>query len=230
MQASPLLEDADAVGRVLEEIAILVRPLFGQGIVASYIPELARVPPRRFGISYRSISGVDCGVGDCDEPFSIQSISKVFSLVLALNRVESVVWSKIGKEPSGTPFNLIAQLEAEKGIPRNPLINAGALVVTDLLFDAAPDPAQLVLDFARFLIGSVSPVIDDAVATSELATSYTNMALANVLALHQTVSRPPSAIVECYCRQCAIAMSCRELSLWPSFRSRLAASRHGSGR
>jgi glutaminase len=213
VRASPLLEDADAIGRVLEEIEVLVRPLFGRGSVASYIPELARVPPRKFGISYRSISGVDCGVGDCDEPFSIQSISKVLSLILALNRVESVVWSKIGKEPSGTPFNLIAQLEAENGIPRNPLINAGALVIADLLFDAAEDPARLVLDLARFLVGSASPVIDETVARSEFATSYTNMALANVLRLHGTVCRPPATIVEHYSRQCAITMSCRELSL-----------------
>jgi glutaminase len=200
------------MAHLLEEIAALVKPLFGRGRVADYIPELARVPATKFGMSYRTISGLDCAIGDCDETFSIQSISKVLSLILALNRVESIVWSKMGKEPSGTPFNLIAQLEAEKGIPRNPLINAGALVVTDLLFDTGADPAELVLDFARFLVGTGSPFIDEAVARSEFETAFTNMALANVLRLHGTVQRSPAKIVESYSRQCAIAMTSRELT------------------
>jgi len=207
-----ILEDPNMISRVLEEITVLVRPLFGRGRVANYIPQLARVPPTKFGMSYRTISGLDCSAGDCDEAFSIQSLSKVLSLILALNRMESAVWSKMGKEPSGTSFNLIAQLEAEKGIPRNPLINAGALVITDLLFGAADDPAQLVLDFSRFLVGNDAPYIDEAVAASELETAFTNMALANVLRLHGTVRRPPATIVESYTRQCAIAMTCRELT------------------
>jgi glutaminase len=212
LSAPPLLEDPVMISQVLREITILVKPLFGRGRVASYIPQLACVSPTKFGMSYRTISGLDCATGDCDEAFSIQSLSKVLSLILALNRMESVVWSKMGKEPSGTPFNLIAQLEAEKGIPRNPLINAGALVVTDLLFEAADDPARLVLDFTRFLVANDGLQIDEAVAASELKTAFTNMALANVLRLHGTVLRPPATIVESYSRQCGIAITCRELT------------------
>ena len=206
------LHDRDAIGNVLEEIAVLVKPLFGRGQVASYIPQLAQVPPGKFGMAYRTIDGLECAIAECDEPFSIQSVSKVFALILALNRVESAVWTRMGKEPSGTPFNLIAQLEAEKGIPRNPLINAGALVVTDILFGAAHDQAKLVRDLARFLVGADTPRIDLEVARSEIATAYTNMALANVLKLHGSVRRSPAELVEAYSRQCAIAMTCRELA------------------
>ena len=118
---------------VLAEVAVLVRPHFGKGRPADYIPELADVPGGKFGMAVRTVAGEEHVIGDADEPFSAQSITKVFSLGLALNRMGDEVWTRVGKEPSGTPFNHLALLEAERGVPRNPFINAGALAVTDML-------------------------------------------------------------------------------------------------
>ncbi len=109
-----------------------MRPAFGKGKVAGYIPELAKVSGRKFGMAVATLDGADVAIGDCDEPFSLQSITKLFALELALNRGGDDIWTRVGKEPSGTPFNHLAILEAEQGAPRNPFVNAGALTVTTI--------------------------------------------------------------------------------------------------
>lgn len=116
---------------------------FGKGRVADYIPALANVDPRKFGIAVCSIHGEEWLCGDAIERFSIQSISKVFTLLLALHQIgPDALWRRVGREPSGSAFNSLVLLEAEKGIPRNPFINAGALVVTDALVDSFTDPIR----------------------------------------------------------------------------------------
>lgn len=203
--------DAFSIDDVLAEVAVLVKPHFGKGRPADYIPELATVPGRKFGMAVRTIDGGEHVIGDADEGFSVQSITKVFALGLALNRFGDEVWTRVGKEPSGTPFNHLSQLESEGGVPRNPFINAGALAITDHLLDSVKDPAALVRGFASFLADE-QVEIDEAVAASELATAHQNRAIANLMRGKGTITHDPEAVVAAYCRQCALTMSCRQLA------------------
>lgn len=208
---------------VLAEVAIMVRPHFGKGRPASYIPQLAEVDPAKFGMAVCTVpkSGLIAGgatdtveeyvIGDADEPFSTQSVTKLFALGLALNRIGDEVWTRVGKEPSGTPFNWLSQLEQEQGVPRNPFINAGALAVTDILLDMVKRPEALVRDFMAML--AQSPLaIDEAVARSELETAHKNRAIANLMRGFGTLTHDADSVVAAYCRQCAITMSCRDLA------------------
>ncbi|PTT06024.1 glutaminase [Caulobacter sp. HMWF025] len=203
--------DDFSIDQVLAEVAVLVKPHFGKGRPADYIPQLAEVPGHKFGMAVRTLDGEEFVTGDADEGFSVQSITKVFALGLALNRFGDEVWTRVGKEPSGTPFNYLSQLEAEGGVPRNPFINAGALSITDQLLDTVRDPAALVRGFAGFLAGE-AVTIDEAVAASELATAHQNRAIANLMRGKGTISHDPEAVVAAYCRQCALTMSCRQLA------------------
>jgi len=203
--------DDFSIDQVLAEVAVLVKPHFGKGRPADYIPQLAEVPGHKFGMAVRTLVGDEYVIGDADEGFSVQSITKVFALGLALNRFGDEVWTRVGKEPSGTPFNYLSQLEAEGGVPRNPFINAGALSITDQLLDTVRDPAALVRGFAGFLAGE-AVTIDEAVAASELATAHQNRAIANLMRGRGTITHDPEAVVAAYCRQCALTMSCRQLA------------------
>ena len=118
---------------IADEIVSALEPRLGEGKVADYIPELARVDPKQFGIAITTVDGQTFKAGNADTAFSIQSISKVFMLTLALGKAGESIWKRVGREPSGSSFNSIVQLEHEHGIPRNPFINAGAIVVTDLV-------------------------------------------------------------------------------------------------
>ena len=203
--------DDFSIADVLAEVAVLVKPHFGKGQPADYIPQLACVPPSKFGMAVRTVAGQEAVIGDADEGFSVQSITKVFSLGLALNRFGDEVWTRVGKEPSGTPFNHLSQLESEEGVPRNPFINAGAMAITDLLMDVFKDPAALVRGFAGFLAGETVE-IDKTVAASELATAHQNRAIAHLMRGKGTISHDPEAVVAAYTRQCALTMSCRQLA------------------
>jgi len=203
--------DDFSIADVLAEVAVMVKPHFGKGRTADYIPQLAGVPPGKFGMAVRTVEGEEAVIGDADEGFSVQSITKIFSLGLALNRFGDEVWTRVGKEPSGTPFNHLSLLEAEGGAPRNPFINAGAMAICDLLLDSVRDPAALVRGFAGFLAGE--PVeIDEAVAASELANAWQNRAIAHLMRGQGTINHDPEAVVAAYCRQCALTMSCRQLA------------------
>ena len=120
---------------VIDRIYEDVKPLWGKGKVADYIPALAITDPRQFGIAIQTLEGDTFSVGDSDVKFSIQSISKVFTFAMVIRHLGDKIWSSVGREPSGNPFNSLVQLEHEHGIPRNPFINAGALVITDRLID-----------------------------------------------------------------------------------------------
>ena len=200
------------LGELLDDIRDHVRPAFGRGEVARYIPELARVVPRKFAMAVATVSGETFATGEADEPFSLQSVTKLFALILALNRGGDEIWRRVGKEPSGTPFNHLALLEAERGAPRNPFVNAGALAVTDYLLGKTPDVARLVLEFLRASAGTGAGAIDEAVATSERETAHTNRAIAHLLRVHGTIDHDPDSVVDAYCRQCAVALSARDLA------------------
>src|SRR5690606_29998880 len=133
----------------------------------------------------------------------IQSISKVFTLAMALGRAGDRLWNRVGKEPSGNPFNSIVQLEHEKGVPRNPFVNAGALVVTDTLL-AASEPRETIgeiLRFVRFLADDDSIVVDHEVAASELAASDGNLALAHYMRAYDNLVQDPARVLGVYVNQ-----------------------------
>jgi len=197
--------------RLLAEIADEVRPLVGRGRVADYIPPLAEVPRDRFGMVLRTVEGEVFAVGDARERFSIQSIAKVFSLTVAMRLEGDAVWERVGREPSGTAFDSLVQLEVERGIPRNPFINAGALVVLDAVLGHQADGEDLVLDFVRRCAADPSIGYDPAVSAAEAATGHRNRALAHFLRSFGNLG-DPGRVLDAYFRLCALSMSCAELA------------------
>ncbi len=199
----------------LDEIAAEMSERRDRGAVASYIPQLARVDPARFGIAVALVDGRVLTAGDAEESFSIQSVSKVFTLTLALGKVGDALWRRVGREPSGNPFNSIVQLEHEAGVPRNPFINPGAIVVADILL-AGHQPREAIgeiLRFMQFLADDNSIVIDHQVAASERATGFRNAALANYMKSFGNLDHSPELALGVYFHHCAIAMNCRQLAL-----------------
>lgn len=204
----------DTLDTVVAEIAAEMRERPDRGKVASYIPELGRIDPHQFGITVVTQDGqVACG-GDCDAPFSIQSVSKVFTLTLALGLAGNRLWNRVGREPSGSAFNSIVQLENERGIPRNPFINAGAIVVTDHVL-AGHQPREAIgeiLRFMQFLADDDRIYIDHNVAASEEAHGFNNRALANFMKGFGNLDNPVEYTLGVYFHHCAIAMTCRQLA------------------
>jgi glutaminase len=200
---------------VVSEIAEEMRQRPDRGQVATYIPQLARADPGAFGLVVVDSEGNVAAGGDCDVPFSIQSISKVFTLTLALGKAGDRLWSRVGREPSGSAFNSIVQLEHEHGIPRNPFINAGAIAVTDVILSGHQPREVLgeILRFMRFICGDPSVTIDEAVAASEKATGFRNVALANYMKSFGVLDNPVDYTLGVYFHHCAIAMSCRQLAM-----------------
>jgi glutaminase len=197
---------------VLDRIQSEVQPLLGQGQVASYIPELAKVPGHQFGMAVVGLDGALQHCGAAHTAFSIQSISKLFALTLAYQCVGDGLWERVGREPSGTAFNSLVQLESEQGKPRNPFINAGALVVTDVLCTRFVNPEMALVDFVAKLCGNPRIGYDLAVARSELATGFRNRAMANFMASFGNLKNPVKEVMSAYCRHCAISMSAVDLA------------------
>lgn len=200
---------------IMDAIVAAMRDAPDRGKVATYIPNLACVDPAQFGIAVATADGQVLTGGDADTGFSIQSISKVFALTLALGKVGDQLWHRVGREPSGNAFNSIVQLEHEEGIPRNPFINAGAIVVTDINL-AGYRPRETIgemLRFLRYLSGDESISIDEKVARSEAETGFRNMALANYMRAFGNLVHPVDLVLGTYFHQCAIEMSCRQLAL-----------------
>jgi glutaminase len=202
------------IAEVLAEIATDMAAVGDRGEVASYIPQLGKVDPAKFGIAVAMNDGRVLTAGDAEEPFSIQSISKVFALTLALGKVGDTLWRRVGREPSGNPFNSIVQLEHENGIPRNPFINAGAIVVSDILL-AGHQPREAIGEILRFiqaLADDETIFIDREVAASERATGFRNFALANYMRSFGNLAHAPELALGVYFHHCAIAMSCVQLA------------------
>lgn len=198
---------------LLEEILQQVRPLIGQGKVADYIPALAEVPADRLAIAVCTVDGELFQAGDAAERFSIQSISKVLSLTLALTRYqEPEIWRRVGKEPSGLPFNSLLQLEMEQGKPRNPFINPGALVVCDMLQTRLSAPKQRMLEVVRQLAGEDDLAYDLRVARSEFEHSDRNAAIAYLMKSFGNFENDVITVLQTYFHYCALRMSCVELA------------------
>lgn len=196
---------------VLDGIATDIQPLIGTGTVADYIPALARVPADKFAMALRLVSGETFQVGSAAERFSIQSISKVFTLTMASRFLGDGLWKRLGREPSGDPFNSLVQLEHESGVPRNPFINAGALVVADVIASRCAAPKQAVLDFVSGLLGETVRY-DFAVARSEWETGFRNQALVSFMKSFGNIDNSVDGVLDVYFHQCSLAMSCLELT------------------
>lgn len=207
--------------QILENIYREIQPYAKEGKQADYIPELAKVNPDQFGMCIHTIYGEIYSIEQADTRFSIQSISKVFALAMCLSLKGDELWKKVGKEPSGTAFNSLIQLEIEKGIPRNPFINAGAIVMTDILISHLENPKDDFLAFVRAVAGDDSIEYNETVALSERENGYLNAAIANLLKYHGTIDNDIESVLHFYFLMCSIEMSCSELS-----RSFLAFANH----
>ena len=197
---------------ILDGIAAQVRPLTAQGRVATYIPALARVPSDQFAMSLVTADGEEFAAGDADTPFSIQSVSKVFNLIFALDIVGDDLWRRVGREPSGMGFNSLILLEVEGGVPRNPLINAGAIATTDAILEHRPDWRDEFLAKMQTLAQSQAASTDDEVFQSERDHGDLNRAIAWYLKAKGNLRCDPTLVTETYFAACATAMSTRELA------------------
>lgn len=199
---------------LVDEIAHEMEREPDRGRVATYIPSLASVPIERFGITILDHDGNSYSAGDADVPFSVQSTGKVFTLTMALDAVGDALWERVGREPSGSPFNSIVQLESERGIPRNPFINSGAIVVADVLLEVYKSKSFLdeFLTFMKRVSGDDSIYIDEEVAISERQTGFRNWALGNYMRAFENINHPIKETLGTYFHVCALAMSCRQLA------------------
>jgi len=199
---------------VLDEIAERVAGIINRGNVADYIPELSRVDPKMFGISVALPDGGVLSAGNAEVGFSIQSISKVFTLTIALGRLGDALWRRVGREPSGLAFNSILQLEQENGLPRNPFVNAGAIVVTDAVL-ASSEPREVLAEVLRFVRQAADDEnihINKDVAQSEASMGHRNLALAHMLKAQGNLTNMPDRVLGTYFHQCAIEMTCAQLA------------------
>jgi glutaminase len=203
------------IAEIIAGIASEMATAKDRGKVADYIPSLGNVSPKHFGIAVIEADGDVHIAGDADMPFSIQSVSKVFTLTMALKKHGNELWRRVGREPSGSAFNSIIQLESEGGIPRNPFINAGAIVVSDVVLDGAEPRAAIgdVLRFVRMLAGDEDIEIDNEVANSEAATGFRNVALANYMKSFGNMDPYVDGALKVYFHQCALSLSCRQLAM-----------------
>ncbi len=182
------------------------------GIVASYIPALKKVNPNKFGVSLCTIKNDCFGVGDFEEKFSIQSISKVFTLTLALKLIGVKLWKRVDVEPSGDPFNSLVQLEFEKGIPRNPLINSGALVVCDVLISELKNPKKELLQFVQKLANNKNINYNLEVMQSETEHGFKNAAHVNLMKSFNNIENDVDEVLDLYYHMCSLEMTCSELA------------------
>lgn len=198
--------------QLLDSIYQSILPYAKEGKQADYIPELAKVSPDQFGMCIHTIYGEVGAVEQADTRFSIQSISKVFTLAACLSIKGDDLWTKVGKEPSGTAFNSLVQLEVEHGIPRNPFINAGAIVMADILLSHLEHPEEDFLNFVRAIAANDTINYNENVARSEREKGYLNAAIVNLLKYHGTIENDIEDVLHFYFMMCSIEMSCRELS------------------
>jgi len=194
------------------EIYAILKTIDNTGQVAQYIPELKNVNASKFGVSITNLKGNTSNFKDAEEKFSIQSIVKVLSLILAYKIEDEQLWKRLGVEPSGTAFNSLVQLEYEKGIPRNPFINAGAIVICDVLITILDDPKKDFLKFTHKISGDKNIAYSEKIAASEKSCAHTNTALINLMKSYGNIENKIKKVMDFYFHICSIEMSCEQLS------------------
>lgn len=200
------------IEQLLENIKQQVAPLANEGKVADYIPALAKIPASKFGMAVHFADGREYTIGDATESFSIQSLSKVFALALALEHIGEEIWSRVGRESSGMSFNSLILIEQENGIPRNPFINAGAIVIVDALTKRFTSYDQQFKNIMRRLSGNETLIFDENVFRSEWNYGDLNRAIAYLLKAKGNLHCDPQEVISYYFRQCALQASCLDLA------------------
>lgn len=197
---------------VIDTIHNNLKDEVNRGLVANYIPELADIDVQHFGIHLRFLDRSTFTSGHWNKKFSIQSISKVLTLAMVLPIQPENLWQRVDVEPSGNPFNHLSLLELENGIPRNPLINAGAIVIADILVSLLKNPKEDFLNYVRSVVDDPTIDFDREVAESERLTGYNNYAAANLLKAYGNLENDVDVVLDFYFHQCAIEMTCEQLS------------------
>lgn len=200
------------IEKVIQDAYNKIKNIDDKGNLASYIPELKNVDSAYFGVHISTIDNFNFGVGNCDDTFSIQSIAKVLSLSLAYSKLGEKLWERVNVEPSGTAFNSLVQLEAEKGIPRNPFMNAGALVISDILLSNLNNPKEDFLTFVKSLSNGSEIGYSNRIATSEKNVGYRNVAMCNLIKSFGNIENKPSDVLDFYFNLCSLETNCKELS------------------
>ena len=198
--------------KIIEEVYQDVKDIEDNGQIATYIPELGSVDPKNFGVHISTIDYQDFGIGNFNEKFSIQSIAKVFLISLAYRILGEDIWQRLGVEPSGTHFNSLVQLEADNGIPRNPFINAGAIVICDILLTHLEHPKEDFLAFVREITDLPKLNYSKKIADSEKSAGYRNIALCNFIKSFGNIKNDASDVLDFYFNLCSLEMDCKELS------------------
>lgn len=198
--------------KIFEEIFRELQKKEDLGEVAAYIPELASVDPNQFGVHLTTVEGVGSSFGDAHKRFSIQSIAKVLSFVMAYGRLKSEVWKRTNLEPAGTPFNSLLQLEVDRGIPRNPFINAGAILICDMLVSELDNPREEILAFVRRLSGNETIDYNPMVALSEKDAGSRNYAMIYLMKSFGNIDNDIETVMELYFHLCSLEMNCDELA------------------
>ncbi len=194
------------------EIYATLESIENTGEVAQYIPELSRIDASKFGVSLTTIEGKTFSFKDANEKFSIQSIVKVLSLILAYKELGKELWKRVGVEPSGSPFNSLVQLEYEKGIPRNPFINAGAIVIADVLVSILKKPKEDFLKFIQNIARDNSITYSKKIALSEKQSAHRNMALVYLMKSFKNIKNDINEVMDFYFSICSIEMTCEQLN------------------
>ncbi|KAB1158315.1 glutaminase [Tenacibaculum aiptasiae] len=197
---------------VIKEVFKKTSNIENKGELATYIPQLAKVDSKKFGIHISTLDNLSFGIGDYSEKFSIQSISKVLSLSLAYRTLGEDIWNRLGVEPSGNAFNSLIQLETDNGIPRNPFINAGAIVISDILISILDNPKNDFLDFVRNISNNPKLNYSSKIATSEKEVGFRNIALCNFIKSFGNIKNNPDDVLDFYFDLCSLEMNCKELS------------------
>jgi glutaminase len=180
---------------------------------ADYIPVLAQVDPNLFGIAVFSTDNQTYSKGDVQYSFSIQSISKVFTLALALNELgPEAVFEKIGSEATGRPFNSVEAVVDMPTHTGNPMVNAGAIATVSLISGTADEKWNKILSFYSQAAGEKLAILDD-VYKSEAATNQGNRALAALLVKYNRLYADPAQSVDVYTRQCSVGVTTKQLAM-----------------
>lgn len=198
--------------KIIEDIYLDIKNVDDIGKIANYIPELASVDPTNFGIHITRVNKESFGVGHFEKKFSIQSVSKILILTLAYKLEGEKLWNRVGVEPSGNPFNSLLQLERSLGKPRNPFINAGAIVICDVLLCHLKNPKEDFLNFCKEISNNPTLNYMEEVAYSEKNSSFRNVALCNFIKSFGNIKNNVEEVLDFYFHICSLEMSCKELS------------------
>jgi len=220
-QAAPKASSAKTspVAPRLEQIQAIINEAYNKfkgetrGKNADYIPELAKVDSKLFGIAVVSTDNQSIALGDTKTAFSIKSIAKVFSLALAMEEQgPDKVFEKLGSEPTGRPFNspiAVVDMPTHTG---NPLVNAGAIATVSLISGKTPaEKWNKILSFYSRVAGEKLTIID-AVYKSEAATNTGNKALSYLLAKYDRIYADPFESVDVYTKECSVGVNAIQLA------------------